>query len=271
MDIAYLKKKIKLDRKKKARNDFLLKLFICIFVVGYVFFFLSNYFFPKVYKNIKITDIGTNIDLEDYIFTLDTWDYAKKDKAFEVIFSVQNLSFDKNPKYEFTLKENDKVYRGKIKKNIDNKKVIVHFSNISPRWTEITMTINAGGKVGRINMNDKEVNRVRHIKKRSNTEYIIYSNETKIKGLKAHVKKKENERDELVKKSEYAYKKLDELEKKKGSEVGDEIEAGNKNRSKLGLEMENLKGDLDMVMLDIEESKQKIDKLKIENIELKKK
>ena len=98
----FLQEKLKLDKKKKERTDKMLKIAVLVIVLGYVFFFTSNFFFPKIYKNKEVTPIGNEINMEDYVITLDSWDYSKEDRSFELIFEFKNLTTKLKPEMEFT-------------------------------------------------------------------------------------------------------------------------------------------------------------------------
>ena len=55
MSNGFIKEKIKTDEKKRQRSDRNLRIFMCIFLIGYIFFYTSNYTFPKVYKKRQTT------------------------------------------------------------------------------------------------------------------------------------------------------------------------------------------------------------------------
>lgn len=257
---------IKELNKKKGRSDYMLKIFIVIFLVGYGFFFTSNYFFPKIYRNIDVINVGKIIDLEEYIFTLNSWDYSKDDNEFEIIFNVQNLTLDEKPKYNFTIKAGDKVFRNKIHKNYDNKLLVVRVYDIPKRWTEVNVSITAGDKTVQTGMNDKIVNKVKKIENRNEKEYKIYANKSTIRGLKNNIKEKESDLKLLEKKTRKGHKKLEELEVEKKSMTKKEQEVLDNNKSKIAGELGKLKAEMDSTIVEIEENKDRIKKL---NEELK--
>lgn len=256
MDSNYLKKKLALDKRKKIRNDRMLKIFLVFFVVGYVFFFSSTYIFPKMYRNLDITDVGQTINMEDYIFTLDAWDYAEDDNTFEIILEVENLTLESKPKYDFVCKKNDNVYNTKIYKRIGNK-FIIRVYGIS-RWADVSLNIEAGNKSATIYMDDKSVNKIGSLKERTNEEYEVYIVESKIKGMEHHLKRLDAKKNELDKKMRLAYTKLDKLEKEKKFQTKEEKKVTDDNKSKLGTELGQLKQQLDDVMEEIKEYNNKI-------------
>lgn len=262
--IKRLKIKIKKFTDKRKGSNVSLKAFCLIFIVGYVFFFSSNMFFPKVYKNIDTVNIGKIIDMDEYILTLDTWDYSKEDREFEIIFSVQNLSLKENPNYMFSFRADDKVYVTQIKKNINDEFLIVSIKNIPRNFTEGILTITVGDKSTYIGMNDKIMNKVDTIKTRKDSDYIYYSKKCKIKGLKEYIKREEIKIKRYDKKINYAVSKLENINEAKDNQTEKERELTDQNISRLASEIEREKGKLDESMINIDEAKKRIENIKKE-------
>lgn len=262
--IKKLKIKIKKFTDKRKGSNASLKAFCLIFLVGYIFFFSSNMFFPKVYKNIDTVNIGKIIDMDEYILTLDTWDYSKEDREFEIIFSVQNLSLNDKPDYSFTLRADEKVYITKIKKNISDNLLVLSVKNIPRNFTEGILTINVEDKSTYIGMNDKIMNKVKSIENRKDDEYIYYSKKCKIKGLKEYIKREEIKVKGYDKKINYAVSKLENLNEAKDNQTEKEREITEQNISRLASEIEKEKGKLDESMINIDEAKKRIKNIKKE-------
>lgn len=241
------------------KGDKSLKIFIAFFVIGYSFFFASNYIFPHIYRNIEVARIGDTKNLEDYIFTLNSWDYIEDENTFEIIFEVDSHTLDKDVKYEFSLRDKEEIYPVKIHKFIDDELIVLRAYDISSRWKEITLDIEVGKRFGNINMNDKRVNKVNKLKDRSDKEYKVYAIKSKIKGMEVNIKDLTKESKDIEEKMLYAYNKLDALEKKKESQSESEKKTTDLGKSKLSSELEHLKADIDELMLQIEEYKQKIE------------
>lgn len=250
---------IKRDQKQKKRSDFLLKAFLAIFVTGYAFFFASPYIMPKVYHFDEITNIGQSISMDNYILTIDSWDFAKEDKTFEVILDIENLTLNKKPDIDLLCREGDKVYASEIYKDIGKGKIVVRIENVNRRWIEVIFSITIDDKTVNLYMNDKTVNTVSKLKKRSNQEYSIYAAESQIKGMKTLIEDIRKEQQETDKKMNDGYKKLEELQEKKEKEQTAEnkslIES---NISKISTELENLKAKQDESFLEIENYEAKI-------------
>lgn len=213
MKSEYLKEKLDYEQKLLARNDFILKVFIAVFIIGYAFFFTSNLFFPKVYKYSDISYIGESFDLEKYALVLDTWDYSKKDNSFEVIFDAESLTLE-DEDFDINCRKGDELFKTEIHKNSDGL-LVVRVEDIPKRWTEVIMTIDTGTKSVNLHMNDKQVNEVSKIKDRPGKEYLVYSIERKIAGMKQSVKNIQAEVEKETKKFKRHMKKWISLKRRK--------------------------------------------------------
>lgn len=248
-----MKKMTKMVRQPH-RRDFVLKAFLVIFIVGYTFFFISPYILPKVYHFDNVANVGESVSLDNYILTIDSWDFAKEDRAFELILDIENLTLNKNPKIDMICREGDKVYKAEIYKDIGDDKKVIRIKNVSRRWVEVIFTVTVDKKTINLYMNDKNVNTVAKLKDRSKKEYLIYAAESQIKGMESIISKiKENQ---LVtdKKMNEGYNKLEELQAKKDNK---DQTAENKaliesNISSISTELENLKAKQDESFLEIE-------------------
>ena len=231
----FLQEKLKLDKKKKERTDKMLKIAVLVIVLGYVFFFTSNFFFPKVYKNKEVTPIGNEINMEDYVITLDSWDYSKEDRSFELIFEFKNLTTKLKPEMEFTCMKDSTRLDTAIYKNYENK-IIVRVTDTPRNWQEVYMNIEIDGKYAKVNTNDKEVHMVSHIVDRNREEYDIYALEQKSNGYKKQISKIENLLEKEYKKMEIAYERTDELKKQKKTQTKSEKEKTDENIEKIRTE-----------------------------------
>ena len=247
----------KIKQLQYRKNDKSLKVFLVIFIIGFSFFFSSRLIFPKVYRGIDVSIPGDVIDMESYIFTLESWDYAEKDKAFEIILSVQNLTLNKHPKYEFTLKADNDVIETKIYKNIKDERLVLRAYNIPKRWTEVTLSIAAGRSNSHIGMNDKEVHKTDRLEDLSNKDYEIKARKALMAGLKVKVQNEEREIKKLDAKINYAYDKLVKLDEEMENQTEAEKEKTKASKSQIANEMERLKGELDVKMAAYNEHKEK--------------
>ena len=260
MDRNFLKEKVKFLRRKKRRSDFFLRAFVAIYILGYIFFFSSPYFFPKVYRGVEVAYPGEMIAMEGYMFTLDAWDYAKTEDAFEIILSVKNLSLEENPEYHVMLRSGNTSYKSKIEKNIGGNLLVIRANGIPKRWTEIMMTLRAGKKSSTIWMNDKTVRKVDRIEERTEEEYQRYAITSRISGIQNHVEEEKEEVQSLSDTIISSQKRMEDMMRdKEGEDVGEkEKEEIQKNISSLSSSIESLKGTIDEKMIEIAEEEKRI-------------
>ena len=114
----------KLQKSARPQGVRGLQVFCIIFLLGNLIFFSTGLFLPKHYKDVEISPIGTELELGDYTLTLDSWDWAEKDRAFEIIFDVQDLSLDREPEYTFRFRCGDSRYRYTIYRDLGDLLVV---------------------------------------------------------------------------------------------------------------------------------------------------
>lgn len=247
----------KIKQLQYRRSDKNLKIFLVIFVIGFAFFFSSRLIFPKVYRGIDVAIPGDVIDMESYIFTLESWDYAEDDRAFEIILSVQNLTLNKHPKYDFTLKVDNDVIETRIYRIIKDERIVLRAYNVPRRWTEVILSISAGRSNSHIGMNDKEVNKTDKLENLSNKDYEIKARKALMAGLKVKIQNEEREIKKIDAKINYAYDKLVKLDKEMENQTEAEKEKTKASKSQIANEMERLKGELDVKMAAYNENKER--------------
>lgn len=259
MDKGFLKEKIKFNEKKAKRSDILLKISVLLIVVGYIFFFSSRYIFPEIQKKFDSFPIGNTIDIERYILTLDSFEYAKEDETIEVILSVDDLTIEKEKDLSFYIREKSSIHEGTIYKEIGDDMIVVRFSGISSSWSEVFMTMESKNKTSTIKMNSVDTKKVESLEDKSDKEYRKYASHSKIQGLKDTIERENMLVNELEEKQVVAYERLDALENKKVNQTEEEQKQTELNKSKIASEMERLKADMDEALERIAEAQRKIE------------
>lgn len=259
MENNFLNAKLKQDRHLKQKKDTSLKIFVVVFLLGYIFFFTSNFSLPKVYRYDTVTYIGETIDMDDYALTLDTFDYSKDDNSFEIIFELDNFSIDENFEKSFVCRNGDIIYKTKIYKTFDNY-IVLRVSGIPKKWSEVSILANIGSQSCTIKMNDKKATKAGELKDRTKSEYEKHIAETLILGLKEQKKEIKKEKEKLEKQVETANDRIDELEESKENQTQTEVEKTDENIQKLQNEQDNIKTDIEECESKIQELNAKIKK-----------
>ena len=82
------------NERIKKKNGKFLKMFLLIFIVGYAFFFTSNFLLPVATPKITATPIGKAQEVNHRSVTVVSWDYSKED---DEITEEVNHTIDKCP------------------------------------------------------------------------------------------------------------------------------------------------------------------------------
>ena len=108
----------RIKKRRKPQGVRGLQIFCCVFLLGYLLFFSTGFILPKHYKDLEIVPIGSQLELGDYTLTLDSWEWAEKDRAFELIFDVKDISLEREADYSLVFRSGDSRYRYKIYRNL---------------------------------------------------------------------------------------------------------------------------------------------------------
>lgn len=254
---SYLQEKLKRQKLQKKKSDMLLKTFLIIMLIGYAFFFSSNYFFPKIYRNLEITDIGKTYSADDYIITVDSWDYMPKGRTFEIILEMDTFNID-DKKPEFNITSQNKVIYPEVTKVKPNYYILIA-KGLPRKWADAALNITYKGNTYKLYMNDKEVNTVKAIKNVKDKYIVTYAKKEKIKGLEKYIAASNKKIKELEKKNIEAYEKLNEMKEREGELTEKEKEVYNNQKNKLTSELSSLKSQQEDLMDEINAAKEKIE------------
>ena len=251
--------------KKRIRDqrnsDRLLKVFVAVFFLGNIFFFSSWLTLPQVYKNVEASDVGTELELGDQIVTFDAWGYSKKDRQFEILIEVENLSLSGDPAIDFSCKCGEEFCPVTVEKIIDNNLYVLRVKKVPRRFSTASLTIstiNDEGEeaYGKFYVTDKTVSDISSAT--SDNEYLLYAAECKIKGYKAQIRRLSKEEEELTEKINNSVSTIDELEEKKKLQTEAEQEETNLMIGKVSAEAERLKGELEDIAIEKAELQEKV-------------
>lgn len=257
-DTGFMQAQLAHKKRLRAKSDRGLKIFLLVCVLVYTFFFTSKYFFPKVYSKAEITQIGSVIDIGNYKFTLDAWDYAEKDHTFEVLLETEDLSLERDSEYSFVFRAGDEVYRNELYRTVGNM-LVVRAYRIPSRWTNISLTITAGGEKAVINMDDRTTPHVGRLADRTDTEYSIHALESKVSGYEATLATLEKDAAAKTDDIEYSHEKLEELVANKKTQTSAEQKDTDQSIEKISATQAKLQNELEDIMLEEQALKEKID------------
>ena len=258
MNSEYLSARLAGTHRAKARSDKWLKLLVFLMLAGYAFFFLSRFFFPKIYKAADVTSIGTVVDLGDYTLTLDAWDYAPRQRAFEIVFDMQNLSLDRQPQLSFVCRNGGQIYRSEIYRTTSDL-LVVRVRGVSDRWAQVSLTVKTDGANARLRMDDRSVTRVDALAEKTDAEYAIYAAQNKIRAAETELDALAEEGEKLRADITYTNQQLTELVKKEKTQVGSELEQTQDGIRHLGETQGRLQNELEELALREKELQERIE------------
>lgn len=90
----------------RNRKNIFMIVFMIIFVGGYILFFTSNLYVKDSTQ--YYTEIRTSTELYDRTFTLLAWHYCESQNQMEIMFTVQDMSYDGNKNYLVSAKDRSK-------------------------------------------------------------------------------------------------------------------------------------------------------------------
>lgn len=242
----------KIKKKRKPQGIRGLQIFCCVFLLGYLLFFSTGFILPKHYKNVDTVPIGSKLELGDYTLTLDSWEWAQKDKSFELIFDVKDISLEREADYSFIFRSGDSRYRYKIYRNLGDL-LVVRVSGVNSRFTQVNMTVEAGGSSKAVTMDDRSMTRTDRLTERTDAEYRIRAAEGKIEGYQTCINRLAVQQEEKTADIEYAYEKLAALEQSKANQTDRQQEALKADIRTLSGRQAKLQNELEDIMLQKQE------------------
>lgn len=110
-----------------------------VIVFGYMFFFMANSL-TKIDDKLY-TDISKKIEINNHYFTLESWVYSPDSQKMEIVFYVENKSYDGNDTYECEAvsRKNSNISSDVIINTRDL--LVVHLSNVPNHFGEISLRI----------------------------------------------------------------------------------------------------------------------------------
>lgn len=252
------------NERIKKKNGKFLKMFLLIFIVGYTFFFTSNFLLPVATPKITATPIGKAQEVNHRSVTVVSWDYSKEDDEMEIILEISNNSLDGINRYRFSAVE-------KTKGRIDcqmvlqrNDFVVLHLTDVPGRFSEISlrMLIPAGNDTEESEMrfytHKDAVTYVNDIKTRDEESYRLLAIDKKIENSKQLIEQYENDIKTERKKITEADKRIAEIDKNIKYLAGDDLENAQSDRSTLVSDVSRAEGNIETLSKQIEDEKAKI-------------
>lgn len=262
--------KVKLRIPTHGYNNYLLKGFLVIFAVSYIFFLTSNFTMRHVSSN-YYTELFTSQTMEngDKTFTLLSWTYAPDSDLMEVIFKLEDFSYKEET---YSIKVMDRLG------GICDSEIIIHNrdllviqaknlpDDISDVSCQITVTSknNTESSV-KFYTNANKVERVLEIYVHQEYEYYIQMLSIQIEMLQTDIKEIQASEDIIKEDIERANQLILEMQDKQTYKTEDEknrilneIENTKKDISNMENQILDMDGDISEKELQIQNAKEQI-------------
>lgn len=188
------------------------------------------------------------LELGEYTLTITSWDWAEKDRAFEIIFEVKDLSLNREPGYTFRFRCGDSHYRYKIYRDLGDL-LVVRVSGVSSRFAQVAMTVKAGSASRSIYMDDRTMAHVERLEERSDAAYRIHAVEGKAAGHRLALQQLGQQTEEKNADLRLAYEKLEALQASKADKTPQQQEEIDANLRTMAEKQGRLQNELEDMML----------------------
>ena len=218
--LKFTEKIVRANNKKIKRDaDRFLRIFLIVFIFGYLFFFSSTLWMPTDYTGVKASVIGKDIEGNDREVALSAWDFCEDQEMFEIVLEITNLSTDGINRYKWSVidKTNGMM---KVKPVIETDDLVVlHVQTNS--FTEVSLRMDSPAddedfETLRFYTTKKDVNRVGHIEKKDEAAYRKIALDARIGYAEkciSSAKKEIEKQEEIIKNADKTISDLKEKQK----------------------------------------------------------
>jgi len=247
--------------KDQKNSDLVLKIFIAVFFLGNIFFLSSNLLLPQISRNVAATPIGSTYNIGDQVITFDAWDYSRRDREFEILLEVENLSLEGDPRIGFGCICNGENLSVETVKVINDSLYVLRVVKVPRRFSTaalIIATLNDADEESQesIYITDKTVGEISSAD--SDNDYLIYAASCKIASYKDQVRSIEDQEKDMQEKIRNSVKTIDDLEDRKKMQTEEEQKVTDELISEVSSEAENLQGEIEDALVEKAELQEKI-------------
>ena len=257
--------KVELLIKRRIRaqknSDRMLKMFIAVFIIGNLFFFTSLLTLPRVYKDITPSETGDTLQLGDQNISFVSWGYSKKDRLFEVVLEVEDLSLQGKPDIAFNCWSGNNYCSISNIEIVDDSLYAIYIKKVPRRFYTASLgvrTTNAEGSEasGAFYATNKSVCEISSAT--TDKEYLIFAADVKIKSYKSRIRTLNSEQEKLRGQIENSVETIESLEKSKRTQTEAEQEETEGDISRVAAEAEQIQSEIEDNARIIEELDEKI-------------
>lgn len=173
---------------KNKNGTLMFRIFLFLFIGGYLFFFSSKLWMPTTGDAKRVTKIGQEMEWNDRKVKILRWDYSKDQNLMEVELSIVNKKFDGINTYQYTALKPDGTSLAVSVVLEEPDWVILQIKDVPKKFSELAlrMEISNNEDAGMIRMytNKNDVRMVSRIKAKDRNGYLQARYEEEISGYK---------------------------------------------------------------------------------------
>ena len=162
---------------RRKRGDAGTRIFLAVFLAGYVFFLSSNLWMPVSGNAERLTPIGQTSEYEGRRVTLISWTYGTSQEEMEVEIEVVNRRFDGIDTYAFSAVEQKGSVLDVRTVVSDPDYVVLRITGLPERWSEVSLRMQlpeAGDEPPlRLYTNTVDVEKTESLPELDRTGYLI--------------------------------------------------------------------------------------------------
>lgn len=253
-------------KKTKNMGQIFLKVFLSVFVVGYVFFLSSSFWFPTQ-DLVSASEVGKEYTWEDRRFTLLSWEYSETQRMMEVRIDVNNTS--KNLTNEYAAEALERTKGRQETEFVINSEdfLVIRINNVDRRWAEISLRISisdesdSGSNYLKLYTNKNEISRTDNIPDKTVNEYYLEKIQGNIRIIQSEIEEIEDTIYENSGQIEAYQARITELEEEKEYQTESEIADTDTLIGQIRSDISSLQSANEKCNEDIAECRERISKL----------
>lgn len=251
---------------KNKNGTLAFRIFLFLFIGGYIFFFSSKLWMPTAGDAKRVTRIGQEMDWNDRKVKILRWDYSPEQSLMEVELSIVNKKFDGINTYDYTALKPD---GSSLAVNVVLEEpdwVILQIEDVPKKFSELALRMefpdNEDAGMIKMYTNKNDVRMVDKIKAKDRNGYLKARYEEEISGYNESI----SDLQQQIQKEQEEIENIKEEITRLDSNREYQTESENEQTDSLVLEAEHnitsLNDTIDSQGQELEEYRERIQKIK---------
>ena len=254
-----------------GKKSLYLMISMVVIILGYLFLFLGNSLGRN--KHQLVTELGIPNNINEHYLTIDSWIYEPNSKKMEIVFNVDNKSYDGKDIYTCSAisRKRSNIQAEVIVNTRDI--LVVHLSNVMPNFGEVSLRISYDELTEleplKVYTNQDDVEIVDGISEKTVYQFYIERNERLIEKYTEENKIYNNEIQALNEKIENANVSISDLQNQFGYKTDAQLKQIESDIMNIQTNIALYQKDIDTFQQKISENENRINNCLRENEDLK--